>query len=63
MNALYLRRLTQRKDYRSQRMSKIRFQVDYWMNEYEAAHTGLHRDICMRMIQRNLKQYEWYGRK
>ena len=57
------RTYTHRKNYRAERMNRIRNEVSRWMNEYEAANTAKHRDVCMEMIQRNLRQYEWYGKR
>ena len=53
----------QRRNYRSERMNRIRNEVSRWMQEYESATTAKHRSVCMDMIQRNLKQYEWYGHR
>lgn len=64
MKKLFSKRLfTTRKNYRSERMGRIRGEVSRWMQEYEFAKSNKHRDMCMDMIQRNLKQYEWYGHR
>lgn len=57
------RQFVKRKNYRSERMSKIRSDVLQWMQEYESAHTAKHRDICMNQIQMNLRKLEWYGHR
>jgi hypothetical protein len=54
---------TQRKNYRAERMNKIRNDISRWLNEYEEAKTSKHREVCMDMIQRSLRQYEWYGKR
>jgi hypothetical protein len=63
MKLFTARDMTRRKNYRSDRMSRIRCEVSRWMQEYEGAKTAKHREVCMDMIQRNLKQYEWYGHR
>ena len=60
MTLLTPRQYVKRKAYKAERMSRIRQEVSNWMNEYEGAHTTKHREVCMGMIQRYLKQYEWY---
>lgn len=52
-----------RKNYRSERMGKIRSDVAGWMQEYEHAQTAKHREVCMEHIQMNLKKYEYYGHR
>ena len=52
-----------RKNYRSERMGKIRSDVAGWMQEYENAKTAKHRDVCMDHIMMNLKKYEYYGHR
>ena len=52
-----------RKNYRSERMGKIRSDVVEWMQEYERANTVAHRDLCMDQIRMNLKKYEYYGHR
>ena len=52
-----------RKNYRSERMGKIRSDVVGWMHEYENAKTASHRNLCMDQIQMNLKRYEYYGHR
>ena len=58
-----LRKYIQRAKYRSERMSRLRGETLKWMQEYEYANTAKHREVCMDMIQRSLRQYEWYGRR
>ena len=52
-----------RKNYRSERMGKIRSEVVGWMQQYERANTASHRDLCMDQIKMNLKRYEYYGHR
>ena len=52
-----------RKGYRAERMSRLRGETLRWMQEYETANTNKHREVCMEMIQRTLKQYDWYGHR
>jgi hypothetical protein len=52
-----------RKNYRSERMGKIRSDVAVWMQEYEHAKTATHRNLCMDQIRMNLKRYEYYGHR
>lgn len=52
-----------RKNYRADRMSKIRGDISGWLQEYESAKTAKHREMCMNQIQMNLKKYEWYGHR
>ena len=63
MTLLNPRQFTKRKNYRAERMSKIRCEISRWLQEYESANTQKHRDVCMQMIQRHLRQYEWYGHR
>lgn len=58
-----LRRLTKRNKYRSERMLHIRCQISRWLEEYETANTAVHREVCLQMVERNLRQYRWYGNK
>ena len=44
-------------------MGKIRSDVVGWMQEYEAARTEKHREVCMDQIKMNLRKYEWYGHR
>lgn len=57
------RSYTKRKDYKAQRMCRLRTEVVRWMQEYETANTEKHRSVCMDMIQKNLKMYAWYKEK
>lgn len=63
MKLFTVKDFVRRKGYRAERMSRIRGEVSKWMQEYEGAKTAKHREVCMDMIQRNLKQYEWYGHR
>ena len=64
MKKLFSKRLfTTRKNYRSERMGRIRGEVSRWLQEYESAKTAKHREMCMNQIQMNLKKYEWYGHR
>lgn len=63
MSILFSRQIIKRKHYRAERMSKIRYEISRWLQEYEMANTQKHRDVCMQMVMRKLKQYEWYGHK
>lgn len=57
------KQFTRRRNYRAERMSRIRCQISGWLQEYEHANTKRHREVCMQMIQRHLRQYEWYGNR
>lgn len=63
MTIFHPKQLTQRRNYRAERMSRIRCQISDWLQEYERANTQAHRDMCMQMIRRHLRQYEWYGHR
>lgn len=63
MKMFSARQAMARRNYRSDRMSKIRGDVLGWMQEYEGAKTAKHRDVCMDQIRMNLRKYEWYGRR
>lgn len=63
MKIFTAKQLLSRKNYKSERMTKIRGEVLSWMQEYETANIDRHRQVCMDMIQRKLKQYEWYGKR
>ena len=63
MNFNLKRVYIRRRNYRSERMNRIRNEVSRWMQEYEEAKTQKHRTTCMEMIERNLRQYEWYGHR
>jgi len=54
---------TRRKNYKAERMSRLRCEVLGWMQEYEHAKTARHRNTCMDAIQMNLRKYEWYGNR
>ena len=63
MKLLTAKQFVGRRNYRSERMSKIRGDVLGWMQEYESAKTAKHRQVCMDQIQMNLRKYEWYGHR
>ena len=63
MTLITPKQIMKRRNYRAERMSGIRCEISGWLQQYEEATTKVHRDVCMRMIQRSLRRYEWYGNR
>lgn len=63
MKLISARQFIKRKNYRSERMCKIRSDILQWLQEYESARTAKHREVCMNQVQMNLRKLEWYGRR